>query len=83
MRRIAIVQSSLCNPTQQPQSILWKLHTAVDNTPRQKAMPHQKVGRMAAHTVLLTKEGGVQGGNSKSYTTKLTQNLSHFFCGLG
>ena len=30
--------SCLCNLTQQPQSILCKLHTAVDNTPRQKAM---------------------------------------------
>ena len=34
MRRIAIVQSYLCNLTQQPQSILWNLDATVDNTPR-------------------------------------------------
>ena len=40
MRRIAIVQSCLCNLTQQPQPVLWKLDATVDNTPRQKAMSH-------------------------------------------
>ena len=38
MPRIAIVQSCLCNLTQQPLSVLWKLDATVDNTPRQKAM---------------------------------------------
>ena len=37
------MQSCMCNLTQQPQFILWKLH-AVDNTPRQNAMQHQKAG---------------------------------------
>ena len=50
---MAMVQSCLCNLTQQPQSILWKLHAAIDNTPRQKAMQHQKASRLAAHTVVL------------------------------
>ena len=66
VRRIAIVQSCLCNLTQRSQSILWKLHVAVDNTPRQKAMQHHKAGRMAAHTVLLPYQGGVEGGDSKN-----------------
>ena len=46
MRRIAIVQSCLCNLTQQPQSVSWKLDATVDNTPGLKAMEHQKAGWM-------------------------------------
>ena len=71
--RKTIVQSCVCNLTQQPQSILWKLHVAADNTPRQKAMRHQKASRMATHTVLFMQEGRVEGGYSKSYTTKRTK----------
>ena len=57
------MQSCLCHFTQQPQSILWKLHCAIDNTVRQKTMQHQKACKMAAHIVV---KGGVEGCSSKS-----------------
>ena len=43
----------------------------------------KKVGKMAAHIVLLMQEGGVEGGYSKATLPNSPKNVSHFFCCLG
>ena len=70
-----VVQSSLRHFMQQPQSILWHLQYALDNTLRQGTMQCQETCRMAFDTINLLDEDGMQGCNCKCKGTESIPNI--------
>ena len=84
MHRLTIVQSCLCKLKQQPQSLLWKLHGAVDNTPRQKAMQPPKSRQDGSpHSPFDVGRWSRGGAIGKATLPNSPKFMSHFFCYLG